>query len=79
MNKSKNSDREKAFFSAVKNGDIATVKQMVGETKQLLRAYDYDEFGGPCLNLADRRTLIAVYFLTSFFFRTFQPTANLYA
>ena len=51
-NESKNSDRETAFFSAVKNDDAATVKKMVGETKQLLHAYDYDEFGGSCLNVA---------------------------
>ena len=51
MDQPQNSQEEKDFFSAVKAGDLATVKRMAGERKELLSAYDYDEFGGPCLNL----------------------------
>lgn len=50
-----NSNREKAFFAAVKNGDQDTVVRMGKEHTELLRAYDYDEFGAPPLNLAGQR------------------------
>jgi ankyrin repeat protein len=47
-----NTETEKAFFDAVRNGRTDDVRRMVKDDPSLLRAYDHREFGAPCLNLA---------------------------
>lgn len=47
-----NTDLEKKFFLAIKNGHLKSVDDMVKNDPNLLEAYDYDEFGATCLNLA---------------------------
>lgn len=51
MSDKTNTPREKQFFSAIKNGQVDTVRSMVVETPKLLEAFDYESFGGTPLNI----------------------------
>ena len=55
MSTSKNSEKEQAFFAAVKRGDTTNVAQMINQHQELVRAVDDSEFGAPPLNLAASR------------------------
>ena len=51
MNTKTNTDLETEFFQAVHTGNVEEVKSLAGKSPELVRARDYNCFGGPPLNL----------------------------